>query len=113
MASNEAQDPLITCPKCKYPVAVKHHSGGVRVCPEVGVVILNHGVLLKCACRQKRPLSFSSSVAELKRLLQADGVPNHLLEAGMEVIEVAGEGSTYDDDAPAPERLRNLPTGLL
>lgn len=45
----------ITCKKCRQPVAVKHHSGRIRVCAHVVVTITRQDawkVRLTCPCGQ-------------------------------------------------------------
>jgi hypothetical protein len=52
----------INCPKCRKPVATKHHGSAIRVRKGVGVVILHTGVLLSSNCGQKRLVTLSLSV---------------------------------------------------
>jgi hypothetical protein len=47
----------INCPKCKNPVAVKHHSGRIRVVHGVLVVLTSAGVQLSCRCGHVRIVS--------------------------------------------------------
>jgi hypothetical protein len=44
----------INCRKCKKPVAVKHHSGRLRVCEGVMVVVRKLAIELTCVCGVKR-----------------------------------------------------------
>lgn len=49
---------IISCPKCKHPLAVRHHSGRIRVCDGVRVVVMARGVELTCQCGARRVISF-------------------------------------------------------
>ncbi len=54
---------VIACPKCKHPLAVKHHSGRIRVRDGVGVVIVAAAVELTCGCGGKRVIGEAQRVA--------------------------------------------------
>ncbi len=41
---------IIACPKCKEPVAVKHHSGRIVVRDGVKVAIVANEIELRCSC---------------------------------------------------------------
>ncbi len=53
---------FITCPKCKHPLAVKHHSGRILVCDKVRVALVKAGVELTCTCSTKRLIDLRDRV---------------------------------------------------